>query len=153
MLLSQTFAAGLTGFDLVKKTATLIDKGQTLFTTSSVAQIGRAIVAVLKNDTETANKVVFVESFTTTQLEVLSALEKVTGEKWTVVNKKSEDVRTEGFRAMGEGKMLEGGSGLIQAAVLGQEALENHTHVEGGIWNAHLGLQKETVEEILRRIC
>lgn len=107
---------------------------------------------MLRHDAETANKLVFVESFTTTQLQILAALEKLTREKWTVVNKQSEDVRAEGLKAMGEGKLLEGGGSVIQAAVLGKEALEDHRNVEGGIWNARLGLPSENVEEEVRRI-
>ena len=137
---------------MATKTATLLDGGKTPFTTSNVSQIARSIIAVLSHASETANKVVFVESFTTTQLEILVALEKLTGEKWTLVNKQSGDVRAEGFKAFGEGKLLEGGASVIQAAVLGKEALEDHTNVEGGIWNARLGLPKENVEEEVKKI-
>ena len=94
----------------------------------------------------------FVESFTTTQLEILAALEKATGEKWKVVQKKSEDVRAEAFKTMGEGNIWEGGAGLITAAVLGKDALEDHSNVKGGIWNDRLGLPKESVEEEIKRI-
>lgn len=137
---------------MAQKTATLVDGGKTPFTTSNVSQIGRAIIAILSHATETVNELVFVESFTTTQLEVLAAIEKVTGEKWKVVDKQSEDIRAEGFKAMGEGNILEGGASIITAAVLGKEALEDHSNVEGGIWNDRLGLPKEVVEEEVTRI-
>ena len=134
------------------KTATLVDGGETPFTTSNAAQIGRALIAVLNHAAETANKLVFVESFTTTQLEILAALENATGEKWQVVQKKSEDIRTEALKAMGEGDFLGGGASLITALVLGKDALEDHSNVEGGIWNDRLGLPKESVEEEVQRI-
>ncbi|KAH8714705.1 isoflavone reductase [Ilyonectria robusta] len=145
-------AAGFVGFDFATKTSTLIDGGKTRFTTSNVAQIGRAIVAVLSHATETANKLVFVESFTTTQLEIHAALEKASGEEWKVVNKTSESVRAEGFKLLGEGKILEGGGSLITALVLGKEGLEDHSDVEGGIWNSRLGLPVETVEETVQQV-
>lgn len=145
-------AAGFVGFDFATKTSTLIDGGKTRFTTSNVAQIGRALVAVLNHATETANKLVFVESFTTTQLEIHAALEKASGEEWKVVNKTSESVRAEGFKLLGEGKILEGGGSLITALVLGKEGLEDHSDVEGGIWNSRLGLPVETVEETVQQV-
>ncbi|KAH6977509.1 isoflavone reductase [Ilyonectria sp. MPI-CAGE-AT-0026] len=145
-------AAGFVGFDFATKTSTLIDGGKTRFTTSNVAQIGRALVAVLSHATETANKLVFVESFTTTQLEIHAALEKASGEEWKVVNKTSESVRAEGFKLLGEGKILEGGGSLITALVLGKEGLEDHSDVEGGIWNSRLGLPVETVEETVKQV-
>ncbi|KAK9371947.1 uncharacterized protein V1513DRAFT_286130 [Lipomyces chichibuensis] len=146
------FFTGVIGFDLNTKTATLIDGGKTRFTTSTGAQVGRSLVAVLSHATETVNEVVFVESFTTTQLETLAALEKASGEKWKVVEKKSEDVRAEGFKAMGEGNILQGGAAIITAAVHGKEALEDHSIAEGGIWNDRLGLPKEILEDEVKRI-
>ncbi|KAJ9139081.1 NAD(P)-binding protein [Pleurostoma richardsiae] len=143
---------GFTGFDLSTNTATLVDGGRARYTTSNVAQIGRALVAVLKHAAETANQLVYVESFTTTQLEVLAALERATGQQWKVVNENSEDIRAAGLKAIGEGKMIEGGANLITAAVLGREALEDHSHAEGGIWNDRLGLPDEIVEVEVRRI-
>ncbi|KAL6404538.1 isoflavone reductase [Ilyonectria robusta] len=144
--------ASFTGANLATKTVTLVDGGTTRFTTSNVAQISRSLIAILSHAPETANKLVYVESFTTTQLEILAAVEKATGDKWKVVKKRSEDIRAEGFKAMREGKMMEGGASVIVAAVLGKEALEDHSHVEGGIWNDRLGLPKQSVEEEVKRI-
>lgn len=137
---------------MATKTATLIDGGKTRFTATNVAQIGRALVAILNQAEETANRLVFVESFTTTQLEILAALEKAAGEKFQVVNLTSEDVRAEAARQLGEGNLLEGGGKLITALVLGKEGLEDHSDVEGGIWNERLGLPKENLEEEVEKV-
>ncbi|KAN0114453.1 NAD(P)-binding protein [Hyaloscypha variabilis] len=145
-------SAGLIGFDLASKTATFIDEGKTRFSTSNTAQVARAFVAVLSHPNETANKLVFVESFNTTQVEVLAALEKATGEKWNVVHKQSEEIKAAGLKAMSEGELLVGGGNIITAAVLGKDALEDHTNAEGGIWNDRLGLLKENIEEEVARI-
>ncbi|KAM0145526.1 hypothetical protein ACHAPG_011579 [Botrytis cinerea] len=147
-----TFFLGLTGFDASTKTVTLVDSGRTPFSASTSTQISRALISVLKHAGETSNKMVFVESFTTTQLDVLTAVEKVTGQKWNVVEAKSEDIRVAGFQKMSEGNYVEGGGLLIQAAVLGKEALENHSHVKGGIWNDRLGLKTESVEDVVELI-
>ncbi|KAL3421129.1 isoflavone reductase [Phlyctema vagabunda] len=144
--------AGFIGFDLASKTATLLDDGHTRFTTSNAAQIARAFIAVLQSPSATANQLIFVQSFTTTQVEVLGALEKATDEKWNVVHKRSEDVRAFGLKALQDGDLLVGGGSLITAAVLGRDALEDHTHVEGGLWNQRLGLPEENVEEEVARI-
>ncbi|PVH77371.1 isoflavone reductase [Cadophora sp. DSE1049] len=145
-------AQGFLGFNLAAKSALLLDGGRTKFTTSTVAQIARSLIAILDHPEETANKLVFIESFTTTQVEILAALEKVTGEKWSAVDAQAADIRSEGFKAMGEGDLLGGGGKIITAAVLGKEGLEDHTGVEGGIWNAKLGLVRESVEEEVRKV-
>lgn len=140
------------GFDLSNKTATLVDGGNTRFTTSTVAQIGRAIISVLEHPSETKNQLVFVESFTTTQVEVLAALQEATGQKWEVKEESSENVRLEGFKKLGEGNVMGGGALVITALVLGREGLEDHTSVKGGIWNKRLGLEAEIVGETIRDV-
>lgn len=140
------------GFDLPNKTATLVDSGNTRFTTSTVAQIGRAIISVLKRPSETKNQLVFVESFTTTQVEVLAALQEATGQKWKVKEETSDNVRLDGFKKVGEGDILGGGALVINALVLGREGLEDHTSVKGGIWNTRLGLEAESVAETVRDV-
>ena len=52
--------------------------------------------------------------------------------------------RAEAFKTIGEGNILGGGASLITAAVLGKDALEDHSNVKGRIWNDRLGLQKES---------
>ncbi|KZL72821.1 isoflavone reductase family protein [Colletotrichum tofieldiae] len=141
---------GMTGFDLANKAVTLIDGGKTPFTASNVAQIGRAIVSVLQHPAETKNQLVFIESFTTTQTEILAVLEKLTGQEWKVNKVSSQDVRQDGFAKLGKGEFVEGGSAVIMALVLGEGGLEDHTHVKGGIWNQRLGLKTESVEQTVR---
>ncbi|KAJ0298715.1 hypothetical protein COL516b_009800 [Colletotrichum fioriniae] len=143
---------GMTGFNLAAKTATLVDGGKTRFTASNTAQIGRAIVAVLKHSDETKNQLVFTESFTTTQLEVLASLEKITGEKWKTVEISSQAIREDGFAKLGKGEIMEGGAAVIMALVLGEGGLEDHTHVKGGIWNDRLGLKTESVDETVKAV-
>ncbi|KAF5496668.1 hypothetical protein CGCF413_v009164 [Colletotrichum fructicola] len=143
---------GMTGFDLNNRVATLVDGGNTRFTTSTVAQIRRAIISVLKHPSETRNQLVFVESFTTTQLEILNALQEATGQDWKVKEETSENVRLDGFKKLGEGDIVGGGASVIMALVLGSEALEDHTSVKGGIWNERLGLEKESVEDTVMAV-
>ncbi|KAK6216839.1 isoflavone reductase [Colletotrichum tabaci] len=143
---------GMTGFDLANKTVTLVDGGKTRFTTSNLAQIGRAIVSVLHHPVETKNQLVFVESFTTTQAEVLAVLEKLTGQTWKVNEVGSQAIREDGFAKFSEGDFVGGGSAVIMALVLGEGGLEDHTNVKGGIWNQRLGLESENVEETVREV-
>ncbi|KAH9216247.1 isoflavone reductase, partial [Leptodontidium sp. 2 PMI_412] len=100
---------GMIGFNLSTKTASLIDGGTSRFSATTIAQIARSLIAILAHADATANQTVFIESFTTNQLEVLAALEKATGEKWNRGPEvKGEDVRAAGLKAMGEGDILGG---------------------------------------------
>lgn len=87
----QGLKVGSIGFHIPSKTATIYDSGNEPFTGSNLGFIGQAIASVLKHPDETANKFIRVASFVTTQNEILAVLEEETGEKWTVVNKKTSD--------------------------------------------------------------
>ncbi|KAM0272197.1 hypothetical protein ACHAQH_008820 [Verticillium albo-atrum] len=143
---------GIWGFDLAKKTGRFVDGGKTRFTTSNSDQIARSLVGILEHADETKNKLVFVESFTTSQVEVLAALEKASGEKWQVEHVTSDEVRAQGFKLFGEGDLQGGGGALIQALVLGEGGLEDHTASGVAEWNKLLGLPKENVEETVERV-
>ncbi|KAK9783433.1 hypothetical protein SCARD494_13187 [Seiridium cardinale] len=75
---------GLWDLNLTDRTARMIDGGNVPFMTRNSRQIGRAMVAILAHPDDTASKLVFVKSFTTTQLEMPQAAEKATGTKWPV---------------------------------------------------------------------
>jgi hypothetical protein len=137
---------------LVNKKALLIDAGKTRFTTTNGLQVGHALVTILRHATETANQVVSVESFTTTQMEILDSLERVTGATWDRSGTSSTDFRAEGFKLFGEGDLINGGSKLIGALVFGKDGLEDHTHLGTARWNNVLNLPEETVDRTVRRV-
>ncbi|KAH6697516.1 isoflavone reductase [Plectosphaerella plurivora] len=141
---------GMMGLDRAAGTVKLIDDGKARFTASTVGQIARALVAILKNPDQVSNKLIFVESFTVTQAEVVAAIEKVTGEKYTVLPVSSQALREQGYKQMQEGDIMGGGGLLIMALILGEGGLEDHSHIEGGMWNARLGLENEDLEEVLK---
>ncbi|KAH6952438.1 hypothetical protein BKA56DRAFT_505108, partial [Ilyonectria sp. MPI-CAGE-AT-0026] len=143
---------GFQGFNLSTKTATIVDGGNVRFTTTNIRQIARSIIAVLEHADDTVNEVVFVESFITTQHELLPVLEKVTREKWKIVEESSEEIRAFGARAFAEGNLMVGGGALLKALILGKDVSTDHTEVEGGIWNTRVGLPKENLEEEVRAI-
>src|SRR4051794_13634063 len=89
---------GFFGFDLASKTATLIDGGTSVFTTTTLSTIGKALVAILEHRGETKNQYIFVSSFNVSQKDILDVVEKVDGQKWTVKHVTSEEVINNGKR-------------------------------------------------------
>lgn len=146
----QGLKMGLLGVDRAAGSVKLIDDGKARFTASTVGQIARALVAILKNPGEATNKLVFVESFTTSQAEVVAAIEKVTGEKYSVVPVSSQALREQAYKQLQEGDIQGGGTSLIMALIFGEGSLEDHTHVEGGLWNVRLGMENENLEEVVK---
>jgi uncharacterized protein YbjT (DUF2867 family) len=73
---------GFLDFDLKNHSVTVWDDGNTRFSTTNLATVGRYVAAALKHPEETANKYIFVQSFSTTQNEVIALLEKHSGKTW-----------------------------------------------------------------------
>ncbi|KAL1847891.1 hypothetical protein Plec18167_004855 [Paecilomyces lecythidis] len=78
---------GFLGYNIPEASATLFSAYKDVpFSTSTLEFIGRAIAQALSPSIapKTANQRLRVRSFTTTQTQILAALEKASGKKWTV---------------------------------------------------------------------
>jgi hypothetical protein len=143
--------AGVLGFDLANKTATLWDGGSNAFSATNEDDVGNAVVSILTHPTETANQYLYVATVTTTQKAILSSLEAQTGQKWKV-----EDVKSEAQVALGRQKMSEGDfSGvllLVQAAGLGCiPGTRANYAIEERLANPILGLPEGSVDGTVKK--
>ncbi|KAL3462138.1 hypothetical protein BJX64DRAFT_259694 [Aspergillus heterothallicus] len=69
----------------VKKTALLHDGGERLYTTTTLATVGKAVVGVLNHPEETKNRVVRVGEVSTTLKEILALSQEIVGaDGWDV---------------------------------------------------------------------
>ncbi|KAI3322776.1 NAD(P)-binding protein [Xylariaceae sp. AK1471] len=75
---------GSIGLNKATKTAIIHDSGDERFQATNLPLIGKAIAAVLSRPEQTVNHYISIAGFNPTQNEILSAVEKLTGEKWTV---------------------------------------------------------------------
>lgn len=76
--------SALLHYDLAPRMVLTLNGGETLFSATSLAIIGTAVVRTLKREEMTRNKTLFIQSFTTSQNAILTALEKNTGHSWAV---------------------------------------------------------------------
>jgi hypothetical protein len=138
---------GFFGFDLASKTVTLIDGGTSVFTTTTLSTIGKALVAILEHRGETKNQYIFVSSFNVSQKDILDVVEKVDGQKWTVKHVTSEEVINNGKRRLAAGDFA-GIIDLTRGGAFGKQALGDES--SHGFWNDKLGLPKEDIEQTIR---
>lgn len=67
------------------KHAVLWDGGSNSFSATNLSTVGTAIVAILRNaEAQTRDRFVNIESFSTSQVFIVAALQEGFGEKWTV---------------------------------------------------------------------
>lgn len=144
---------GFGGFDLNARTAKVFDGGDVAYEATTLPQVGRTIAATLENIELTRNKYVYVNSFTTSQNQVLESLEKATGEKFQVTTGSSEELYQKGRSAF-EGGSFHGRLDMIAAAFYQKGAslkLANYS-ASRGLWNERLGLAEESLTEVIQAI-
>jgi hypothetical protein len=136
---------GLLKFDVKQRKAYILDGGDIKFSGSNLDFIGKAVIKILEKPQETENKLLYVHSHHVTQLELLAALEKVTGDTFERIDQKSED-ELEVVRP----KMLDGDSEATEevVAVWGVVASDWNDKLA----NTLLGLKEEDLEETVRNI-
>ncbi|KAF2499643.1 isoflavone reductase [Lophium mytilinum] len=140
---------GFLGPNLQTKTADVIDNGTAPFTATNLATIGKAVVSILQHEAETKNQYVYISSFNTSQAEVVSLVEKLSGDKYPTTNSKSSDLYAEGAKKRAAGDHS-GTYDQIKAALAGEGGLGDHA--AAGLWNDRLGLEKEDAETTIKKI-
>ena len=129
-----------------EKRAEILGSGEEKSSTATLGKVAEAVVRVLERFEETRNRVLMVQSFCVSQLEVLRALERVVGGSWKV-----EYVGVEEFIGRHKG-LLEGGR---------RESIEDLVFALGvvdGNWEGRedfamglLGLEEEDLDEEVRK--
>lgn len=76
---------GIIGFNFAEKTIQLFDDGNGRFSTTSVANIGKAVAAALKKPEETKNRNLFINDLVVSQRQLASLAKKYSppGTQWT----------------------------------------------------------------------
>lgn len=138
---------GFLGLNAQNKTATILDSGNAIFSTTNLGTIGQAVVKALENAEATKNQYVYVSGFQTSQNEILAAAEKITGEKWTVNKISAKDQIARGNELLQKGD-FSGVGPLIQAVTFGDEQLGDLK--PSGLWNEKLGLKQDSLEDSIK---
>ncbi|KAF4446192.1 hypothetical protein F53441_10168 [Fusarium austroafricanum] len=140
------------GFDLIKQSAIIYDKGEEHFTGTTLEGIGQSVVGVLQHPDETANRTVRVMSIKTCQNELLEAFQKGTGSKWDIQRSTTHEL-IDGARK----KHQNGQGGWILELAVAQLFEDGKARsLVAPTWEESdsglLGLQKETPESLVAGI-
>ena len=138
------------GFNLKEHKATIFNHGNDTWSTSTFATIGQAVTNALLIPNKTANKYLFIDSFTISQNQVLASFEKATGAKWEVTRVDAEEEKKKGFEKISQGD-FSGAMSLIRYI----NCVDGH----GGNYaeyretaNELLSLPKQTLDEALAKV-
>ncbi|RAK99957.1 aromatic alcohol reductase [Aspergillus ibericus CBS 121593] len=92
------------GWDLPHRAVALYDKGEPKVDLCTLEQVSRSIISTLRHLEETKNEYVYVKSFTASQNQLLSIIERLSGQKFTIHPCSSEERAATGMKEMKEGK-------------------------------------------------
>jgi hypothetical protein len=128
------------GLDYEKQTFNCIGSGTELCTFTSLPDVGKYVVAILKRPALTRNAEIYVSSFDTDYLSIMATIESVTGKKVMVVHESPEEQVGRGV----PGPLVEMRSMLLDGrGVLARGGYE--------LWNDKFPeVKTNTLEEVVR---
>lgn len=129
------------------KTAKIWDNGDNLTTCTTLSTVAKAVLAILTTAEEsTRDRLVNIESFAVSPVEIVATLEKVSGEKWTLESTTTEKELALANEALENGDFLSALYTWIKACIFAEcSRLEN-------VENELLGLEKEDLESVVGKI-
>ncbi|KAJ6082891.1 hypothetical protein N7467_007026 [Penicillium canescens] len=143
---------GFLEFDISNRTATIWDGGNKSFTLTNEKQLGQSVVSVLENPRETSNQYLYVASVETTQREIVTALEKVTGARWTIKDTTTDEQVSAAAKKLTAGD-FSGAFALVRATCFGNTPGLRANYVqEEKLANGMLGLEMESVMDTIKRL-
>lgn len=147
----QGLLNGHMGFNIQNHTGTLWDAkkpGQVTFT--NFAQIGRAVVGILKNPQQTANRYIYVSSFLLTGQELLDALRKDDSTEWTITEASTHEAEKKGVERLQAGDRPAAVPLLLKALTWRKDAGYDYSLTKSD--NELLGLPRESLEETIASV-
>ncbi|KAH6663217.1 oxidoreductase CipA-like protein [Halenospora varia] len=89
--------------DPASHTATLYNGGDVPFSATTLADVAKAIVGVIKNQDQTANQILYIHSTVTTQNELIQYVKDKDGKEWHTTSKDTEKIRQESLAELAKG--------------------------------------------------
>ncbi|MCJ1420838.1 hypothetical protein MMC32_007197 [Xylographa parallela] len=143
---------GFLGFDIAAHTATIFDDGAAEWATTNLAQIGRAVRNALRAPEKSANRYLYVSSFTVSQNRILAACEKATGQKWTVTRVDGQAVKRAALARMAKGELDMGVFTDLIRVIHFMDGYGSNYVEEGQGCNELLSLETESLDETVARV-
>ena len=141
---------GFMGYDMKEHKAVIFNHGNDAWSTTTLATIGLAVKNAMMIPEKTANKYLFIDSFTVSQNQVLASFEKATGKKWEVTHVDAEEEKKVGMEKMSKGD-FSGAMSLIRYINCVNGHGGNYIHYEESA-NGLLSLPKQTLDEVMTEI-
>ncbi|KAI1151003.1 hypothetical protein F4825DRAFT_377602 [Nemania diffusa] len=131
------------GYDVRARKAVVVGSGNDAVGFTSMPDVGKLLVAALRNPDHAKGKALKVQSFVTTPLEIVREFEKQTGEGWAVEHTSNQELRDL------ETRLWNDGTPFATAATLRRIWAEGGTLYEKTD-NENLGLAPDDMESLAK---
>lgn len=143
---------GLLCLDIKNKTGELVDVGESMFTTTTVSQVGEATAAALLQSDKTMNQYVHISSYNTCQKQVIEALERISGSQLALKEISNVDLYARATKHIEEGNWGTGYYELATSTVYSNAAV-TYFPEKAEHWKKVLGLgPSESFDEMIARV-
>ena len=136
------------GLDYANQKFTVYDDGNGYFSTTRLEDTGAAVVAALKKPEETANKLLYISNFATTQNEVFAMIEELSGKKFERSYVNTEDIIADARKRLAEGDVYAAYPLIEVGFVTGKYS--GHLEKEGPLANELLGVPKRELRDVVK---
>jgi nucleoside-diphosphate-sugar epimerase len=148
MWIDWSIKSDFLGLDAKNKHITYIDDGNSYFSASTMENTARTLNHALLKPAESNNKAIFISNFAVSQREIVAAIERISGEKWTFSSVDSAQMIPEYQKRFAEGdimavyKLIE--IGFVSGKFSGYFEKEGYP-----LANKSLGLPDATLDEVV----
>jgi putative NADH-flavin reductase len=148
MWLKWSLEHNFLGLNYAERKFKVWDDGEGFFSTTTIEDTAAAVVAALKKPDETANQLLFISNFATTQNELFAAIEEQMGEKFEREYVKSAEIIEDAHKRLAEGDRLAAYATIETGFVTGRYS--GHLEKEGPLANELLGVPKRQLKDVLK---
>ncbi|KIV97347.1 hypothetical protein PV10_01109 [Exophiala mesophila] len=116
--------------NLSKHNATLFNGGDVPFSATNLEDVATAVLGVIKNQEQTANRLIYIQSTVTTQNQLLRYAKDIDGQEWSCNYRDTRDIMQESLHKLANGEE--------QAAMDGFCVVAMFDPCYGGDFSGHL---------------
>lgn len=92
--------------DVAQHSAVLYNGGDIPFSATRLADVAKAVLAVIHNQEQTANRVLYIHSAVVTQNQLIEYAKSIDGKEWQTLEKDTEQVMKESLVALDKGDLM-----------------------------------------------
>ena len=147
MWLKWSIENSFLGIDYPGQKFTIWDDGEGFFSATTLEDTAAAVVSALKKPEQTANQLLRISNFATTQNELFATIEELTGRKFKRSYVKSEEVIADAHERIAEGDVMSIYATINTGFVSGRYS--GHLEKDGSLANELLGVPERRLKDVL----